>query len=290
MADKTQRMISKGVLGTAKTIDSFFKEETQETEENVSSLRLRLGAFAEQGVGTEFVIAPRLRLVLPYTEERLNLEFNSSVDENFGYLRDTLPGDQENLGREDEKTRSAALRYFLKATEQFNFSMEAGLNWDDGSPTAYYGPRVRKTFDLGLWALEFVETLRYHTEKGVESISLIDFDANVRENLLYRMRLTGDWDDQDDEFTHSIRFQCFQKLSDRRAVGYEWNNYLTNRPHHRFEEVLLLVRYRQRIWRDWLFYEAVPQLSFPRERDFEVTPGLLFLLEFYFGPEEMPRL
>jgi hypothetical protein len=43
------------------------------------------------------------------------------------------------------------------------------------------------------------------------------------------------------------------------------------------------VRYRQRILRDWLFYEIIPQVSFPRERDFEATPGILLRLEMLFG-------
>jgi hypothetical protein len=35
--------------------------------------------------------------------------------------------------------------------------------------------------------------------------------------------------------------------------------------------------------RKWLFFEIVPQLSFPRERDFEAVPGILLRIEGIFG-------
>jgi hypothetical protein len=46
---------------------------------------------------------------------------------------------------------------------------------------------------------------------------------------------------------------------------------------------VLSVRYRQRILRDWLFYEVIPQISFPDERDRDATPAILLRLEMFFG-------
>jgi hypothetical protein len=49
------------------------------------------------------------------------------------------------------------------------------------------------------------------------------------------------------------------------------------------EETNIRLKYRQRIWRDWLFAELAPQLSFPRDNDFKRTPGILFRIEIFFG-------
>jgi hypothetical protein len=46
---------------------------------------------------------------------------------------------------------------------------------------------------------------------------------------------------------------------------------------------VLSVRFRQRIWRDWLYYEVGPQLVFPREENFDATPGIFLRLEMLFG-------
>jgi hypothetical protein len=42
------------------------------------------------------------------------------------------------------------------------------------------------------------------------------------------------------------------------------------------------LRYRQQIWRRWLFLEIAPQYRFPRDRGFEDVPGINFKLEMIF--------
>jgi hypothetical protein len=102
---------------------------------------------------------------------------------------------------------------------------------------------------------------------------------------LFRTRLDADWRDDDDVVTHGIHFFVYQKLNSRRAMRYEWNNLLTTAPTHRLEEINFRVKYRQRIFREWLFDELAPQVAFPRDRDFHRTLGILFRIELYFGPE-----
>jgi hypothetical protein len=48
-------------------------------------------------------------------------------------------------------------------------------------------------------------------------------------------------------------------------------------------EYLAIVRYRQKLWRDWLFFEVAPQASLRRDRDFDLTSGVLFRLEMILG-------
>jgi hypothetical protein len=44
-------------------------------------------------------------------------------------------------------------------------------------------------------------------------------------------------------------------------------------------EVVLAVRYRQRLWKDWLYAEIAPQVRYHRDRNFDNIPGILFRLE-----------
>jgi len=74
-----------------------------------------------------------------------------------------------------------------------------------------------------------------------------------------------------------------QSLSHKQALEYEWVNTFQTRPMDKLDEVLFRVRYRTRIWRDWLYFEVAPQYRFPRDRSFDHTPGILFRLEAIFG-------
>lgn len=281
--DRTQERISAGVVNSAKKIDSFFKEETYQAEENTSSLRIRMDTVVTEGEGAEFSINPTLRLVLPYTEKKLHLEIMSSADSNLDILYEKTPLALKQFDQTKKESPTATLRYFFTTTAEQSISMVGGTRSDDGLLAFYVGPRYRATFEYCLWRFQFVEWLRWTSDDGIESNTVFDTDLALTEQLLLRTRLHGDWRNSKDDFFHGIRFLLFQAISKNRAMGYEWNNLLTNRPNHRIEEINFRVKYRQRFLRDWLFLEMAPQVAFPADRDFEATPGFLFRVEMYFG-------
>ena len=50
------------------------------------------------------------------------------------------------------------------------------------------------------------------------------------------------------------------------------------------------MRYRRKIYNDWLLFEVRPQLTYPRDRDFQPVPSLTLQLEAYFGKNLLDRL
>jgi hypothetical protein len=48
------------------------------------------------------------------------------------------------------------------------------------------------------------------------------------------------------------------------------------------EATTLRLQYRQQILREWLRINLAPQVTFPRERDFDPTPGMLVGFEVSF--------
>ncbi len=280
--DRTQAQISRGVVFTALWFDSFFQDETYEVERNNTHLRIRMDAFQESGEPAEFNFTPRLRLVLPYLQKKVHLEIMGSADEDFEFEDTRESPEAKQTSPSPKAPSSATLRYFIQSRDTFNLSLAAGAYYDDG-PQLHFGPRSRVSFPLWLWETTYTQWFRWLTNDGFETESRFDLDYELRNQLLFRTRLSGEWGDKDDEFVHTLRFMLYHRLSNQQVLEYEWNNIFTNRPNHRIEETNLRVRYRQRIWRDWLFAEVAPQLSFPRDNDFKRTPGILFRLESFFG-------
>jgi hypothetical protein len=281
--DKTQEQISRSVISTALWFDSFFQDETSEVEINTTQLRIRMDVFQESEERTEFNFTPRLRLVLPFLQRKFHFEIMGSADEDLN-----LTEERETLGiRQTSPSRrsptSGTLRYFIETRDRFNLSLAAGAFTDNNKPHFHFGPRARTSFDCWWWEITYTQWLRWLTNDGFESESRLDLDYELTERALFRTQLTGDWSDKEDEFVHSLGFLLYQRLSNKRVLAYEWNNIFTNRPNYRIEETYLRIRYRQQIWRDWLFAEVAPQLSFPRDRDFRRTPGILFRIESFFG-------
>ncbi|MBC2709557.1 MAG: hypothetical protein HGJ94_00650 [Desulfosarcina sp.] len=57
-----------------------------------------------------------------------------------------------------------------------------------------------------------------------------------------------------------------------RALLYQIGNYFDTDPSHKMTDVQLRVRYRQRLYRDWLILEIAPQIGFPEDRDRRANP------------------
>jgi hypothetical protein len=286
LIDRTRKQISTGVVASAKKIDAFFKEDTYQAEENTTSLRIRLDTILIEGGGTDFSINPALKLALPYTEKKMHLEIMSTADRNLDILYEKTPLALKQFDQTKKESPTATLRYFFSITDQESISMVAGTRSDDGRLAFYIGPRYRATFAHRFWSFQFIEWLRWTSDDGMESNTVFDSDLSLTKKLLLRMRLYGDWRSSKDDFYHGIRFLLFQPISSNRAMGYEWNNLLTNRPNHRIEEINFQVKYRQRFLREWIFFELAPQVAFPANRDFRATPGFLFRIEIYFGLHE----
>jgi hypothetical protein len=284
--DKTQERISRGVTSTAYWIDSFFKDETYQVEENTTHLWLRMDAFQESGESTDFNFIPKLKLVLPYAEKRIHLEIVSSADEDLEFSDERPPLQNRQFTQLRKQPTSATLRYFIKTRDTLNLSLAGGAFMDDGKAHFFAGPRSRISFKFDPFEITLKEWLKWISHDGLESNTDIYFDYDFNEQFLFRTSLEGDWSDKEDEFLHSISFLLYHALSERRMLVYIWDNLFTNRPNHRMEETRIRLKYRQQIWRDWMYAEIAPQLSFPRENDFRRTPGILFRIEFFFGPED----
>ena len=54
------------------------------------------------------------------------------------------------------------------------------------------------------------------------------------------------------------------------------------RPQTQVMDYVLLLVYRYRLHREWIFFELSPQLHFPKERDFQPSGLLSMRLEFLF--------
>jgi hypothetical protein len=59
-----------------------------------------------------------------------------------------------------------------------------------------------------------------------------------------------------------------------------------------YKSYSLRARYRTNLWRKWLFLEVWPIVSWPEERDYDLTLGARFRVEINFGrtPKDAARI
>lgn len=282
--DVVHGAVSRRVLATAEWLDSFFDDPRFVAEENRTTLKLGMENVAERGTGPAFTTPISARLRLPKLQDKARLVVSGAPEGDAdgqapatGTAASNLPGAQEN----DVTT---SLDYFLRATKRVNISFRVGARFRSGEPELFVQPRYRKLWEFDPLALRFAQDFKWWTEFGWESTTTFDLERPVSERLFFRTTLQGAWSEQDrNTYYYSLGFNLRQVLSPRRVMQYELVNGFQTNAGSELQETRVTVRYRQRVWRDWMFVEAAPYASFRRERDFDYTPGILLRLEMFFG-------
>lgn len=276
--DKTQSVVSEGVDDFARWIDSFFDDERTIAEDASTRLRLSQGLILEEGEAARLKTRVNVKLNVPRFKNRLKLFVS---DEDLKEDQTSAIANNANTFNENDNDTQLGLQYFAKDSERNNLSLSTGIKLD--SLEVFAGPRYRHTMRLDGWQLRFTQRVRWYTSRGWESTTRLDLERLLRPKILFRNTVEGRWREQDKGYRYEINPTLIQSLHRKKALEYQWGNFFRTRPVHRFEESVLRIRYRQRIWRKWLFYEVAPQVAFRNDDDFDPTPGINFLLEVVFG-------
>ncbi len=285
--DTIHAALSNSLSASADWIDSFFREERAEIEEDNSNLRLKLSGLKEMDKKIDFKVKASLHLVLPNLENRLHLFASSILEEDDNGHDYFEPSDEE-----DNKSKKfyLSMRYFLMSAERMNLSLRAGLKFRKLTPAVFAGPRYSYSKKWDSWDFRFIEDFSYFTDNGWENRSSVFFETFFSEYLFYRINLTGRWQESEPGYDYWVDINLYHTLSGNKVLNYRVKEVFDTYPNNRLTEVIAGVRYRQGFWRKWLFFEISPQVSFAEEDDYHPSPGITISLEMFFGEDFLSNL
>ncbi len=284
--DRTHEMLSDGILNTARWMDSFFYDERFAQEENRTRIKFRLSTFLEEAEEVEYKFRADIRLVLPGFEDRLALAFSGDDEEEGIGLNAKNSFDVDSLERTNKEDTSISLRYIIKTIERRNISATLGFRLRSSRLVTAPEIRWRENFAYKDWELRFVQRLRWFSDVGWEEKTSIDLDRLLYKIYLFRTTVDGTWSEKDEfekGYIYNLNFSLFHPLTPNRAMIYELNNNFQTKPVDHLEKIVLRTRFRQRLWRDWIFLEIAPQLAFPDEEEFSATPGITLSMDAIVG-------
>lgn len=286
-ADVFHRSISRGVLATASWLDSFFYDPRYATEENQSRMVLRLDAFEEKNFKADYSTHVQIKLRLPYLKNKAHLVISGDPEEegevNPGGTLGAPVRTDVNKDITQNRQTSTSLGYFFKSDEKRNVNARIGLRYRDGDIVVFLRTHYRVLYKLDGWSLRLTQEFPWWSDTKWESYTAVDLERQFRNTYFFRTSAIGHWYDNQHGYQYTLSAALVQPLSPRRALSYEWVNFFATRPTNKLNEVVLAVRYRQRLWKDWLFAEIAPQVRYPRGRGFDNIPGIWYRLEMQFG-------
>ncbi len=267
-------------------LNRFFSDPQRfEEEVRVNRLRLRTDGFWRSGFGTDFDFNLRGRFVLPKTDNRLVLLLSGDFDRALGSEDNPLQADIKSLlePEDDREDGVLAIQGFLAATERFNISVQAGGRLRGGDPIAFIGPRYRQTFAIDKWAARVLLQSRWFTDEGFALRGFVDFERSFNKRFFLRVTPRADWSEEDDGIFYGVDVDLAQRFSSAAVLRYQVGIQTATEPRHEITQVTLRLNYRRQVWRDWLFLEFAPEVSFPSDQDYEITPGFFLRADIVLG-------
>jgi hypothetical protein len=252
----TDRVFKEGVAGTYVRWRNDFSYD----EEEYFKYKIRLNISAE----------------LPGLSNRFRLTFEGEGDDD---LRDVAPGNS------DESADSLGLQVDLRENARSKFSVNINLS-----------PRIRFRYRYTYPVLE--ETILRFTEEvqwknGVNSArSRFDVEQPIDDNFLFRSSTELKVSEEFDGFDWLQAFVMYQWINKKTSLAYELSAEGITEPVSVTTDYRVGIRLRRNFHREWLFYEVVPDYTWPVtfdgdrlyiEQDRRSKWSLLFRLELHFG-------
>lgn len=277
--DSGMDSVGKLLTETANWLDSFYESGPGYVEENQTRATLKLEFGYSERWGYDFKPRLKLKLKIPKLTRKVNLIISASDDDDFEMDSDPVNG--SNNDDTDRSELQVGLKGQLFKNDYFNFSTQVGGSYD----YLYGGVRFRFSHEMGNWLGRFTERLRWYTDEGWENQISYYLDTHINGNWMFRSVTSGLWDEEIDGSRYSQFLRLLQMFSEERGVLYEIGVYFDTETDEYVSDIQFRVRYRQRFYRDWLVLEVAPEVTFPKDDDWdrERNLGIVFKFEVDFG-------
>ncbi len=283
MLDWSRDRLSDYIEGLNDGIDTFFAEtlfgdDVIDDESSGSNGRIFFTSRRVLGEkSVDYQSGVNVKLALPNTNDRLKLLIETEEDEDETKESDVL-GTTKNV------TYATALRVQLSRSERWKTTWDNGVSWE-GEPVPFSRIRARRIQYFDLWHTRFFQSLYYRTNQGwgekTSYVAIRPLDLTKHFNFT----LNASYKLNDDYFKLNNSYSVFQEIDSRSIIVYRFGISGDTEGTEKVNSYTISTGYRQEIYGGFVYMDLVPEVSWPRSRNFEPTPGITFNLEMIFGPE-----
>ena len=281
--DTFQSNVSNNIRQSAMWLDSFFYDPRYTEEKNATRAVVRNQVFLEEHAHASFQSKMQFVLILPQLQNKAHLIIAGDPNEdNPSPLAQSLQTSSAPVPNTN-RNATAAIGYQVKSGERRNINIKIGIRRrHDGSFALFIRPYYRRLYHMDGWDLRFTQEFPFWTDIKWSSSTTVDVERPLGKTFFFRTSLNGSWYEHQPGYYYGLLFSLSQPLSTTSALVYELGSTFQTGSHDMLTAVAVNTRYRQRVWRDWMYFDITPQVRFPRDQRFKPVPGILFALEVQF--------
>jgi hypothetical protein len=267
--------------------DFFGNVKTEDARPADYSLRWQNSIRSEEGGHFAYRTSARASLRLPKIGKRLRMVIAGENEAEPAAA--TLPEDPGKPGfdRTLARTRlvNTEVRYEVLRTPSLNLFLGAGVRLAIPAETFARG-RIQYTRRLGPGALVRVgETLFWKNTDRLGETTEIDVERQLGPATLLRWANSGTATEDSEGLDWGTDLTLLRELSASHSITLAAGAFGGTRPVAEVQTYRVLSRYRRNFLRSWLFFEAEPEVSWPRHQagvPFAPVYAFTFRLEVVF--------
>ena len=271
------------LFNLTKDIDDFFGDVRG--DEQRQNDWYRIGAETRIRSSDGVHVRERLRASIDLSAYAKNLRF--FIDGESGSKVDRVRPVNDQLNAPDFDTSylgdaaTSGVKYDLYKTNDSLISATAGAKFS-GGPHPFTDLHFSKWLPItDVFSFEPTQYFQWVEGDGFGVRSR--FDLNYRLGLQSRVRARTEVlrseNSRGAETLEDISYLF--KFCERRYAGFGVTGTYYSQPAWTAEDYRLSARYRQLIYKNYLYLELEPALEFPNDRDYRATPSITFRLDMY---------
>lgn len=256
-------------------IDTFFSDDI--IEDDVSGSRAKLSFFTRREIGqpVDYKYGISIKLVLPNTDEHFKLLFESSEDEE---------AERENnpINTVENVEYSTALRYVFQETERWKVNFDTGIRW--GIPSDPFSRlRFRRYAYFNDFKVKATQKFFWSGNEGFGEETEVELSQPLNIDRLIRYSVGAEYLLNNDYFELSHDVTLYHELNSAEILAYYYRANGDTIGNVTFNNYGVGVRYRRKIYQDWIFAEVNPELETQRDNEYDITPIIMFRFEALIG-------
>jgi hypothetical protein len=281
MMDRPRDYLSRKLVGFVTNVDSFFGDERHYQETNDSVFQLDTTRVMGYGGEHRVVVSARANVHLPIAEKKLHLVLETNPDRNA--VADPKQVQPQTLNEPTTPDSfGAALRLIREEADRWHIHADGGLKFRGLHTTPFVRSRASFTIPLEQWRVKMAETAFWFNTLGVGETTQLDFERTFSPSVLFRASSEATWLRNTQNFDMRQDFTGYHTLDERTALLYQASIIGASQPNSHVLDYVILMQYRYRLHRKWMYFDVSPQLHFPQERAYSLSPALSLRLEMLF--------
>lgn len=282
--DKTHDVLSKKIVSLSSSIDAYFAGKKYEDETNNSYIKTgyQVSKYGNNSINQEALF--KAKVALPLLQKKLNLIVEDI--RKFDQDQNTDSSSRVQTAGEVSRVQSltAALRFEFLKESNWKIDNDAGIKVRLPLDPYY---RFRVSWNkvlLQRWYAYYSQKFSWFNSSGWASFTDLYFDTPIYPSLLFRFYNSSYWSDKNSTIEWLHRWSFYKIYSTKLISEY----YFALQSQTKNEVTSLLsysvgVSFRYKIYKDWLFLNVNPSLTFSKENHFRRELGALVGIELFMG-------